>query len=294
MGQFFSELEKITKASKNEPMKNHTTFKIGGPAKYFASPGSKDELKAILKLAKEYGIKTFVFGKGSNLLVSDSGIDGLAVHLGERFSKVEVCGEEIRALSGASLAQIAKIALSEGLSGFAFAAGIPGSLGGAVYMNAGAYGGEMKDVVKESYYLDENLNEYKVTEHFFGKRRSIYSDTEYIITEAVIKLRPGSREEIKKEMADYAARRREKQPLNMPSAGSVFKRPEGHFAGALIEGANLKGVSVGGAKVSEKHAGFIVNTGNAKASDVSELIRIIKDKVYEKYKVELETEIKFI
>lgn len=294
MGQFFSELEKITKAKENEPMKNHTTFKIGGPAKYFASPGSKDELKEVLKLAKKYGVKTFVFGKGSNLLVSDSGIDGLAVHLGDRFSDIRVCGDEIRALSGASLAMIAKRALKEGLKGFAFAAGIPGSLGGAVYMNAGAYGGEMKDVVKESFFLDGDFNENKVTEHFFGKRRSIYTDTENIITEAVIKLRPGSREDIKKEMADYAERRREKQPLDMPSAGSVFKRPEGYFAGALIEGANLKGVSFGGAKVSEKHAGFIVNTGSATASDVLKLIGFIKDKVYEKYKVELETEIKFI
>ena len=289
-----NKIASITKVTENEPMKKHTTFRIGGPARYFAEPSSKAELKMLIKAAKEEGIKPIIIGRGSNLLVSDEGLDTLVISLGERFSEIRVSGNEIYSDAGASLSAIAQAALKNSLSGFAFASGIPGSLGGAVYMNAGAYGGEMKDVIVESTYLDEELNEKVCTEHDFSYRHSFYTDKNYVITGAKIRLAPGDSKLIGEEMATLAKKRREKQPVTMPSAGSVFKRPEGHFAGALIEGANLKGYSVGGAEVSTLHAGFIVNNGDATCKDVCDLIAHIKKTVYEKDGVMLETEIKKI
>lgn len=294
MDAFFRELEKITAVRENEPMSEHTTFKIGGPAKYFAEPKNKEEIKALVGLAKANSVDALVLGRGSNVLAADSGIDALVIHLGDAFSDVTVNGNVITALSGAPLSKIARAAMTSSLSGFSFAAGIPGSLGGAVYMNAGAYGGEMKDVVVKSFALDDELNEKEITEHCFGYRQSIYRENGNIILGAQIKLCPGNSDEIREEMLSLAQKRRDKQPVDMPSAGSVFKRPEGHFAGALIEGAGLKGLRVGGAEVSEKHAGFIVNSANATADDVKGLIALIQEKVYEKYSVRLETEIKFI
>lgn len=294
MEDFFERLKAITKAKENEPMSLHTTFKIGGPAKYFAEIASVEELKAVRRLSDEYKIKALALGKGSNLLVSDEGIDGLVICMGSAFEGIYSEGDEIIAMSGASLSKIAQYALKNSLTGFEFAAGIPGSLGGAVYMNAGAYGGEMKDVVKESYAVGANNEDLTVTEHLFGYRTSIYKDSDFIITGARLKLEKGDREQISKTMEELGKKRREKQPIDMPSAGSVFKRPEGHFAGALIEEAGLKGFKVGGAEVSKKHAGFIVNTGFATASDVKKLIEIIKETVYDKFKVMLETEIRFI
>lgn len=294
MERFFSELSKITVATENEPMKNHTTFKIGGLAKYFAQPGNIDELKKVISLARNSGIKYHIIGRGSNILVSDDGIDGLVVVLGERFSAFEVKGNEIHALSGVSLASLSQAALSASLTGLEFASGIPGSLGGAIYMNAGAYGGEMKDVVKESTYLDEDFTERKCENHLFSYRKSFYTGKNLVITSAIISLKEEKKEKIKEVMSMLSLKRREKQPLDMPSAGSVFKRPEGNFAGALIEKAGLKGYCIGGAEVSSKHAGFIVNKGGASCKDVIELIDYIKERVYKESNVILETEIKVL
>lgn len=294
MEEFLRKLESITEVKTDEPMARHTTFKIGGPARFFVEADSVEAVKEALKAAKEYSVKTYVIGNGSNLLVSDSGIDGLVVMMGGKFSSVRAEGEYIYAEAGAKLSKIARCALDSSLTGFEFAAGIPGSLGGAVYMNAGAYGAEMSSVIIMSTAIDEAFNEITVTEHNFGYRTSVYKDSGAVITGAKIKLAPGNAKDIRDMMEDLASRRREKQPLELPSAGSVFKRPEGFYAGALIEGASLKGARVGGAEVSEKHAGFIINRGGATAEDVKKLIEIIKTKVYDKYKVLLETEIKFI
>ncbi len=294
MEGFFEEISKITKVTENEPMKKHTTFRIGGPARYFAEPSGKEELIALLKTAKKYNIKPFIFGRGSNLLVSDEGLDTLVISLGERFSAIKIDGNKIYADAGASLSSISQAALKESLSGFSFASGIPGSLGGAIYMNAGAYGGEMKDVVKKSFYLDEEFNVRECKDHEFSYRRSFYTDKGYIIIGAEILLEPGNPEVIREEMNSLAKKRREKQPVTYPSAGSVFKRPEGHFAGALIEEANLKGKKIGGAEVSTLHAGFIINTGDATCKDVEDLISHIQTTVYEKSGVMLEPEVKII
>lgn len=294
MEEFLHKLGSITEVKKYEPMARHTTFKIGGPAKYFVEADSVKTVKEALMAAREYSVKSYVIGNGSNLLVSDFGIDGLVIMMGNKFSEVRADGEYIYAEAGAKLSKIARCALAHSLTGFEFAAGIPGSLGGAVYMNAGAYGGEMSNIIAESTAIDEDFSEITVTEHDFGYRKSIYKDSKKVITGAKIRLTTGDGENIRETMESLAARRREKQPLELPSAGSVFKRPEGFYAGALIEGAGLKGETVGGAMVSEKHAGFIVNKGGATAEDVKKLIEIIKTRVYEKYRVLLDTEIKFI
>lgn len=294
MEEFLQKLGSITEVKKYEPMARHTTFKIGGPAKYFVEADSVKTVKEALMAAREYSVKSYVIGNGSNLLVSDFGIDGLVIMMGNKFSEVRADGEYIYAEAGAKLSKIARCALAHSLTGFEFAAGIPGSIGGAVYMNAGAYGGEMANIIAESTAIDEDFSEITVTEHDFGYRKSIYKDSEKVITGAKIRLTTGDGENIRETMESLAARRREKQPLELPSAGSVFKRPEGFYAGALIEGAGLKGETVGGAMVSEKHAGFIVNKGGATAEDVKKLIEIIKTRVYEKYRVLLDTEIKFI
>ena len=294
MEEFLQKLGSITEVKKYELMARHTTFKIGGPAKYFVEADSVKTVKEALMAAREYSVKSYVIGNGSNLLVSDFGIDGLVIMMGNKFSEVRADGEYIYAEAGAKLSKIAKCALAHSLTGFEFAAGIPGSIGGAVYMNAGAYGGEMANIIAESTAIDEDFSEITVTEHDFGYRKSIYKDSKKVITGAKIRLTTGDGENIRETMESLAARRREKQPLELPSAGSVFKRPEGFYAGALIEGAGLKGETVGGAMVSEKHAGFIVNKGGATAEDVKKLIEIIKTRVYEKYRVLLDTEIKFI
>lgn len=294
MEEFLHKLGSITEVKKYEPMARHTTFKIGGPAKYFVEADSVKTVKEALMAAREYSVKSYVIGNGSNLLVSDFGIDGLVIMMGNKFSEVRADGEYIYAEAGAKLSKIARCALAHSLTGFEFAAGIPGSIGGAVYMNAGAYGGEMANIIAESTAIDEDFSEITVTEHDFGYRKSIYKDSKKVITGAKIRLTTGDGENIRETMESLAARRREKQPLELPSAGSVFKRPEGFYAGALIEGAGLKGETVGGAMVSEKHAGFIVNKGGATAEDVKKLIEIIKTRVYEKYRVLLDTEIKFI
>ena len=277
---------------KNEPMKNHTTFKIGGAADEFCQAKSIEEIKELTEYAKKRQIPYLVIGNGSNILVSDKGIRGLVIKLSGDFADYEISDDVIKAKSGALLGTLAKAALSAGLSGMEFASGIPGSLGGAVYMNAGAYGGQMSDIVKSVTYL-ENGEIKKIDRDFgFGYRKSLFADLGAIVLEAELQLLKGEFDEIKAKMEDYKDRRNEKQPLNMPSAGSVFKRPEGNFAGKLIEDAGLKGCKIGGALVSEKHAGFIVNTGNATCADVVALIKHIQKTVKEKFGVELETEVR--
>ncbi|HJD29605.1 MAG TPA: UDP-N-acetylmuramate dehydrogenase [Candidatus Blautia avicola] len=281
---------------RNEPMKKHTTFRIGGPADYYLCPHSAKEIQKVVEICREEKIPYFILGNGSNLLVSDKGYRGAVIQLWKNVSDIRVDGCLIEAKAGASLAKIAAQALEEGLTGMEFAAGIPGTLGGAVVMNAGAYGGEMKDILKEALVMDEEGKIFTLEKENLklGYRTSIVKEKGYIVLAAVLELKPGNREEIRKLMEDLKQRRAEKQPLDMPSAGSTFKRPEGYFAGKLIMDAGLRGFSVGGAQISEKHCGFVVNTGEASASDVLNLIREVQKRVRENSGVELETEVKFL
>ncbi len=282
----------------DEPMKLHTTFKTGGPAKVFIIPKDENELNEVITACNEKSIDIFVLGNGSNLLVSDEGIsDKAVIYIGSDFDSVKYideCTFEIGA--GASLASACKYALSKSLTGLEFAYGIPGSVGGAAYMNAGAYGGEMKDVAVKCNHISLNGEKGSFEGDLldFSYRHSVYSEGGYIVTSVVFSLSKGIKEEIESTMKDIFSRRKEKQPLEYPSAGSVFKRPTGYFAGALIEQSGLKGKRIGGAMVSEKHAGFIINYENATTTDVVELIKYCQKTVKEKFSVELETEIKFV
>lgn len=278
---------------KNELMKNHTSFKIGGPADEFCEVGSEEEIRKLLLYAKEKGIPYTVMGNGSNLLVGDKGIRGLVIKIAKGFDEAEVNGERIVAKSGILLSRLSKIALNSGLSGLEEVSGIPGTLGGAIYMNAGAYGGEIKDVVESVTYLDgDEIKIAKKEELRFGYRESMFSGKDMIILSAELSLKKGNVDEIKAKMEDFKQRRITKQPLTVPSAGSTFKRPEGYFAGKLIEDAGLKGYSVGGAEVSTMHSGFVVNTGDATARDVLDLIEHIKKTVFDKFGVMLKEEVK--
>lgn len=272
-----------------------TTFKTGGIADMIVYPNNIDELKTVVEFFHEYKSEYYVLGNGSNLLVSDKGIRKPIICLGHNFASINVFDNCITASSGALLSAIARKAADEALTGFEFAAGIPGTLGGALMMNAGAYGGEMKDVVEAVSFMDSTGQQYVVSgeEMEFGYRKSALSDTDCIITGATIKLDYGDRGTIIEKMNELAAKRREKQPLEHPSAGSTFKRPQGYFAGTLIEGCNLKGTSLGGAQVSEKHAGFIINKGNATTEDVCRLIELVKNTVFKAHGVELEPEVKY-
>lgn len=276
----------------NEPMSRHTSFKVGGNAAFLVTPETEQQVVALKKALRD--INHIVIGKGSNLLFPDEGYDGVVVELGSLFSDIKVCGNEIIAQSGALLSKIANIAAEHGLGGFEFASGIPGSLGGAVAMNAGAYGGEMKDVVVSSRCVGESGNVLIVEDHDFSYRHSIFSDTNLVVLETVIKLQPRDVGEIRAEMLELNRRRKEKQPLEYPSAGSTFKRPEGYFAGKLIQDAGLMGYRVGGAMVSEKHAGFVINYDNATTNDILNLMDHIKSEVYMRFGVELEPEVKII
>ncbi len=283
---------------KDEPMKNHTTFKTGGNASVFVSPQSLEELTEILTLTKKHGMKPFILGNGSNLLVSDDGIkDRPVIFIDKGFDYVKLIDKNtIEVGAGASLSSLCRFALEKGLTGLEFAFGIPGSCGGAAYMNAGAYGGEMKDVVSRCNHIDFYGNEgyFDRDELDFGYRHSVYSDKEYVITSIVLTLEEGNKDEIQAKMRELLQRRKDKQPLEYPSAGSVFKRPEGYFAGALIEQSGLKGKRIGGAMVSEKHAGFIINYENATTKDVLDLVKFCQDTVMEKFGVMLEREIKSV
>ncbi len=279
----------------NESMKKHTTFRIGGNADYFLIPENTSELQSAIKICRANNIPYFILGNGSNILVSDKGIEGAVIST-EKLNTIEVYEDTIYAQAGAKLSKTASIAAENSLSGFETLSGIPGTVGGAVFMNAGAYGGEIKDVALEVYAIDENGNEktFSNSECNFGYRSSIFSSGEYIITGAKFRLRTKDKDEITAQMRDYAERRRDRQPLSFPSAGSTFKRPEGYFAGKLIQDSGLRGFAIGGAAVSEKHCGFVVNTGNATCSDVVNLIDYIKKCVYEKFGVMLHEEVRII
>lgn len=280
---------------KNEPMKNHTSFKIGGPADEFCEVTSEEEIKRLIDYASERGVPYTVMGNGSNLLVADGGIRGLVIKIARGFDEISVGGEKITAQSGALLSRIASAAYRNSLTGLEFASGIPGTLGGGIYMNAGAYGGELKDVIESVTYLDNGEIITKTADMLeFGYRKSSFTDKDYIILSAELKLKKGDPDEIKEKTDDYRQRRTSKQPLDMPSAGSTFKRPEGYFAGKLIEDSGLKGFKIGGAQVSEKHSGFVVNAGGATAADVKALIEHIQKTVKEKFGVEMKTEVKML
>lgn len=281
----------------NEPMKLHTSFKIGGPAELFVSVYTAEQLAVLLRCVKENDIPFLMLGNGSNMLVKDSGIPGITARLEGDFCKIDTPDETtIRCGAGALLSSFCHAALENSLTGLEFAWGIPGSVGGAAFMNAGAYGGEMKDVVIECEYVtpDGDLGKLSNEECAFGYRDSIFQHKDLIVTAVTVRLEKGSHDEIKSAMDDILGRRKDKQPLELPSAGSVFKRPVGYFAGGLIEQCNLKGCTVGGAQVSEKHAGFIVNIGNATCEDVLNLVKHIQDTVLENTGVTLECEIRAI
>lgn len=279
----------------NVPMAEFTTFRTGGNADVFITPQSTDELKNILKLFYEMKQPYYILGNGSNLLVSDNGLRKPVIHIGKDMAQVKVFENCITAEGGATLASVARKALENSLTGLEFASGIPGCIGGGVVMNAGAYDGEMKDVVEAVKFLDPSGEEHIASnaEMEFSYRHSALSDTDCIVTGVTMVLNTGDREAISAKMADFAQRRRDKQPLELPSAGSTFKRPKGYFAGTLIDQAGLKGFSVGGACVSEKHAGFVVNKGGATTEDICKLIELVREKIYEKNGVVLECEVKF-
>ena len=284
-------------AERNEPMSKHTTFRVGGPADYYLSPHSTEELKKICRICEENELPYFVIGNGSNLLVSDEGYRGALIQIYRNMSEIEVeDNTKIRAKAGALLAFVAKTALNHRLTGMEFASGIPGTIGGAVVMNAGAYGGEMKDILEEVTVLtgDGEVKVLSASELELGYRTSIVKKEGYLVLEAVLCLAEGEPAQIQKRMNELKEQRVSKQPLEFPSAGSTFKRPEGYFAGKLIMDAGLAGYQIGGAQVSAKHCGFLINAGNATARDVYRLIRFVQKTVWDKFQVELETEVKML
>ena len=280
---------------KDEPMSRHTTFRIGGPADYFVCP-DREQIAEVLAVAKNCGMAITVIGNGSNLLVGDKGIRGLVVEIGSAMNQIMVDKNHITAGAGALLSQVAAKAAAAELGGMEFAAGIPGSVGGAVTMNAGAYGGEMKDILRTVTVLtpEGELKTLDVSEMDLSYRHSCVPEQQYIVLEAEIELGYKPEEEIRAQMEELRNKRIEKQPLEYPSAGSTFKRPEGYFAGKLIMDAGLRGYLVGEAQVSEKHCGFVINRGNATAADVRTLMQNVADIVEEKFGVRLEPEVKMI
>ena len=279
-----------------EAMSQHTTFKIGGPADYFLMPDKGEDVGRVIKICKEKEIPYFILGNGSNLLVGDGGYRGAVIQIYRNMSSVTVEGNEITAQAGALLSAVAAAAKNASLTGFEFAGGIPGTIGGAVVMNAGAYGGEMKDVLTEVTVMNAEGDIFTLpTEELeLGYRTSIIKTAGYIVLEAKIRLKEGDPEVIRETMKDLTIRRTTKQPLEYPSAGSTFKRPEGYFAGKLIMDSGLAGYQVGGAQVSDKHCGFVINAGDATARDVRTLMDNVRDIVYKKYGVTLEPEVKFL
>ena len=296
--QFLTELQNVMGGSgifMEEPMKKHTTFRVGGPADVLVQP-DETALAAILALCRQYHVSYSFIGNGSNLLVGDKGIRGVVIEMTDPMGNIEVDGTKITAQAGAMLSKIANTAASNGLGGMEFAAGIPGSVGGAVVMNAGAYGGEMKDIIERVYVLDENGAQLELDRDALdlGYRHSCIPEKKYIVTKVVLELVPRNEAEIRSEMKELNEKRAEKQPLQYPSAGSTFKRPEGYFAGKLIMDAGLRGYQVGGAQVSEKHCGFVINKGDATAADICQLMRDVSEKVQAQFGVVLEPEVKMI
>ena len=281
---------------KDELMSGHTTFRIGGPADYFVMPSSAGEIKRIIALCLEQDVPYYIIGNGSNLLVADKGYRGVIIQIFKNMKDIQVEGENIRAQAGALLSKVAAAAYEAGLEGFEFGSGIPGTLGGAVRMNAGAYGGEMKQVLKSAEVLtpEGEVLTLPVEEMKMGYRTSIVSRMDYVVLGAEIALREGNKEEIRAKMDELKEKRVSKQPLEFGSAGSTFKRPEGYFAGKLIEDAGLRGFRVGNAQVSEKHCGFVINRGGATAREVAELMEAVARRVEENSGVRLEPEVKKI
>ena len=281
---------------RNEPMSRHTTFRVGGPVALMALPKDEAELAAAARLGREAGSRMLCVGNGSNLLVDDAGLDAFVIKTAPQMGCCRVEGEKLVAAAGTLLVQVANTAADYGLTGLEFAHGIPGSVGGAVTMNAGAYDGEMKHVVESVLALDGRgeLVELPAETCKFSYRHSAFSDGESLILRAVFRLKPGNQDEIRAKMADLMARRKEKQPLEFPSAGSTFKRPKGHFAAALIDQCGLKGFTVGGAQVSAKHAGFVINAGGATCADILRLMEQVRERVFRETGVELEPEVKYL
>ena len=279
---------------RDEPMKNYTTFRIGGKADLLVKPKTYQQIAEIITLCKKYEVPYYVLGNGSNLLVSDEGYRGVIIHVYNQLADIKVEGNRIIAGAGAILSKVATVAMENSLTGLEFAHGIPGTLGGAVVMNAGAYNGEMKNVLISCEVMDEEGKVITLSkdELQLGYRTSIIQNKNYIVLRATMQLEKGEKENIKAYMKELMLRRKEKQPLDKPSAGSTFKRPEGYFAGKLIMDSGLKGYQIGGAKVSEKHCGFVINTGNATYQDVVDLIRHIQKEVKRQFNVELKTEVK--
>ncbi|MDD6633067.1 MAG: UDP-N-acetylmuramate dehydrogenase [Lachnobacterium sp.] len=295
---FFQHLQKITGTEQcfaEEAMRDHTTFRVGGCAEYYVRP-KRTQVADILSLCRTYDVPWMVIGNGSNLLVGDGGIRGLVMELGREAAEVAVEGNRIKAQAGALLSAVARIAASHSLTGMEFASGIPGTVGGAVVMNAGAYGGEMKQIVKKVTVLTSEGTEKELYSEKldFGYRHSCIAEHQYVVLDTELELKPGSQQEIEGRMAELRSQRSSKQPLEYPSAGSTFKRPEGYFAGKLIQDAGLRGYRVGDAQVSEKHCGFVINRGQATAAEIRQLILDVQDRVEAQFGVRLETEVRFL
>ncbi|MFZ7132199.1 MAG: UDP-N-acetylmuramate dehydrogenase [Eubacteriales bacterium] len=278
----------------NEPMKNHTSFKTGGPVSVLLTPRSTEQIKNLLTLFKEDNIPFYIMGNGSNLLVSDEGFSGAIIKIYDNYNHYDIENHTITAQSGILLSKLAKIALSAKLTGFEFASGIPGTLGGAITMNAGAYDGEMKDVLISALVIDKEGSIFEIVngDLKMGYRTSAIQQNDLIVLSSKISLTHGEYDEIKSKMDDYDHKRKTKQPLEWPSAGSTFKRPAGYYAGKLIQDCGLKGYQLGGAQVSDKHCGFIINKDNASAKDIMNLIKHVQETVSQKFSVHLETEIR--
>ena len=280
----------------NEPMKNHTSFKIGGPVDLMIIAENEEELIDAIKISRENKIDFLIMGNGSNLLIKDGGIRGIVIKVNEGFNKIKLDNNKLYCEAGALLSRVSKKALKHSLKGMEFASGIPGTIGGAITMNAGAYGGEMKDIITKVRVINSNneIVEYTNEEMNFRYRNSRVGDEDLIVLGVEIELTPGDFDEIEETMKDLTNKRTSKQPLEFPSGGSTFKRPEGYFAGKLIEDSGLKGLRHGGAQVSEKHSGFVINVDNANCKDVLELISVIQKVVRDMFNVELEREIKLL
>ena len=294
IGKKLLSILKVEQVKKDEPMKIHTTFRVGGPASYFVTPETEEEVAKVIEVCTQENVPYYIVGNGSNLLVSDQGYEGVIIQIYKQMNRVEITENEIHAQAGALLSMIANRAMEAELTGFEFAAGIPGTLGGACVMNAGAYGGEMKDVLKEVTVLTDEGEFLTIPkeELELGYRTSVIAKKGYIVIEAVLELKSGNADEIRAYMDELKEKRITKQPLEYPSAGSTFKRPEGYFAGKLIQDADLRGFRVGGAQVSEKHCGFVINKDHATAADIVELMQQVSDRVEEKFGVKLEPEVK--
>lgn len=281
---------------RGEPMCRHTTFRVGGEAQCFMRISNREQLFRVIPYLQKVEIPFFILGNGSNLLVGDKGYQGVILQIGDKMNQISVQEDLIIAQAGALLSQVSKAAMEHGLTGLEFASWIPGTMGGSVVMNAGAYGGEMEQVVEQVTVLDKNgeVLELSRGDMEFGYRTSVIKNRPFIVLEVQLRLKAGAREEIALKMKELSGKRKEKQPLEYASAGSTFKRPEGYFAGKLIMDAGLRGYSIGGAKVSEKHCGFVINTGKATAADVAEVIQEVQDRVYDKFGVSLEPEVIFL